>query len=165
MMSRCCHSRYKPVCFKYARLQHATHPPQITMIGMKKVDIDPNWWRGVIAPIAVASALIVAAGISGLPSATCATLAKTYIAAIYNFGFSAVLASSLFLLCMLVSATADSKIIGPGKMPTHVFGVLATVLAIVIFALAITVGLNNLEKSIADCYPGPKGEAATHKDN
>jgi hypothetical protein len=133
---------------------------------MKKADIDPNWWRAVIAPIAVASALIVAACISGLPSITCAALAKTYINAIYNFGFSGVLASSLFLFCMPVSATADSKTIGPGrKMPTYVFVVIVTLVAMFFFVVAISVGLGNLEKSIADCYPRPKGEAATNKGN
>jgi hypothetical protein len=127
---------------------------------------DPNWWRAVIVSIAVTSALIVVACISGLPSTTCAALAKTYFAAIYNFGFSAMLASSLFLLCMFVSAAADSKTIGSGKTPhTYVAPVIATIIAIGIFAAVITVGIDSLDKSIADCYPGPKGEAATNKGN
>jgi hypothetical protein len=75
---------------------------------MKEANIDPNWWRAVIAPIAVTSALIVAACISGLPSTTCAALAKTYGSAVIDFGFSALFASTLFLFCMLVSAAADS---------------------------------------------------------
>jgi hypothetical protein len=88
---------------------------------MKKADIDPNWWRAVIAPIAVTSALIVAACISGLPSTT-APRSKTYSNAVYNFGFSAL----VFLFCMFVSATTDS---GQDKMPTHVVGIAATIAA------------------------------------
>jgi hypothetical protein len=135
---------------------------------MKKVDIDPNWWRMVFAPIAVTSALMVAACISGLPSITCAALAKTYLNAIYNFGFSALLSSSMFLFCMLVSVTPLSKTVGPGKtskMPIYVVGVAASIVAIVIFASAVTVGIDSLEKSVADCYPAPKSEAATDKGN
>jgi hypothetical protein len=134
---------------------------------MKKVDIDPNWWRAVFAPIAVTSALIVAACISGLPAITCAALAKTYLNAVYNFGFSAILASSIFLIFMLVSATTTthSKTIRPEKLPTYVVGVIASIVAVGIFASAIFVGIDSLEKSIADCYPGPKGEAAISKGN
>jgi hypothetical protein len=124
---------------------------------MKKADIDPNWWRAVIAPIAVTSALIVAACISGLPSTTCAALAKTYSNAVYNFGFSALFASMLFLFCMFASAAADS---GQKKMPTHVARIAATIAAAGLFAWVISAGIGSLEKSIADCYPGSKGEAA-----
>jgi cobalamin synthase len=124
---------------------------------MKKTDIDPNWWRAVIAPIAVTSALIVAACISGLPSTTCAALAKTYIDAVHNFGFSALLASTLFLFCMFVSASADS---GQSKMNTHVVSIVATIAAAFIFAWAISAGIGSLNESIADCYPGSRGEAA-----
>jgi hypothetical protein len=123
---------------------------------MKKADIDPNWWRAVIAPIAVTSALIVAACISGLPSTT-APRSKTYSNAVYNFGFSALVASMLFLFCMFVSATTDS---GQDKMPTHVVGIAATIAAAGFFAWVISAGIGSLEKSMADCYPGSKGEAA-----
>jgi hypothetical protein len=126
---------------------------------MKKADFDPNWWRAVLASIAVTSALIVAACISGLPSTTCAALAKTYNNAVYNFGFSALVASPLILLCMFVSANTDSKT-GP-----VVVGVTTTIVAGIIFASATFVGIDSLNKSIADCYPGPKGEAATYKGN
>jgi uncharacterized BrkB/YihY/UPF0761 family membrane protein len=120
-------------------------------------NIDPNLWRAVIAPIAVTSALIVAACISGLPSTTCAALAKTYNTAVYNFGFSALLASVLFLFCMLVSAAADSD---QKKMAADVVGIAATIAAAVIFAWAISAGIESLDKSIAGCYPGSKGGAA-----
>jgi hypothetical protein len=123
---------------------------------MKKADIDPNWWRTVIASIAVTSALIVAACISGLPSTTCGALAKTYNAAVHNFGFSALLASSVFLMLLFVSAAADSR----GKN-AHLFaGVFATIVAVGIFVWAALLGIDSLDKAIADCYPGPKGEAA-----
>jgi hypothetical protein len=120
------------------------------------MNIDPNWWRAVIAPIAVTSGLIVAACISGLPSSTCAALAKTYINAVHNFGFSALFASAMFLFCMFVSAATDS---GQSKIPTHVVGIVATIAAAFIFAWAISAGTGSLNKSIADCYPGsPQGQ-------
>ena len=123
---------------------------------MKKADIDPNWWRAVIAPIAVTSALIVAACISGLPSTTCAALAKTYNTAVYNFGFTALLASTLFLSCTFVSAAADSD---QKKKAAHVVVIVATIVAAVIFAWAISAGIESLNRSIADCYPGsPQGQ-------
>jgi formate/nitrite transporter FocA (FNT family) len=120
---------------------------------MKKVELDPNWWRAILASIAVTSALIVAACISGLPSITCTALAKTYFAAIYNFGFSAMLAASLFLLCMFVSAVTDSKTISPSKKPPpYIFPVLTTIAGTVIFAAAISAGIESLNKSVADCW-------------
>jgi hypothetical protein len=93
-----------------------------------------------------------------LPSTTCAALAKTYNNAVHNFGFSALLASTLFLFCMFVSDVVDS---GQSETPTHVVGIAAAIVAAFIFAWAISAGIGSLNESIAGCYPGSKGEAAS----
>lgn len=121
-----------------------------------KPPTDPNWWRPILAPIAVTSALIVAACISGLPSITCVALAKTYSAAIYNFGFSALLAASLFLFCMCGPGALNSKKLGPGPMPPHVVYIAAILVAGSVLGASISRGIDGLDSAIAECYPVPK---------